>query len=259
MKLLGSAVVGTAGLSTTVSAEPDGVSVSELGLLKEYNKLMDSFKFEEARDLLRKNDVEFSTRRYTRNKSSGGVSTESYYGKSQSSATFDVFLFNEETQEYGLVLTWNLQDVQTGIDLPQPTDRAAISYTPDGFIYTDDSIRHAGEIEIGDTNYRELTEVVVEPPVDSYSGAAVSFDDTIADPNASGSGFLQIQVKRDENGTGSGNVGGVYSHAWAPFGVGGTVAPKHSVSITAGAISIDLSAFAGRWELPSQDNRDQPL
>jgi len=261
LKIAGGSVVGLAGLSSTSLAASDDetVGMREAGIVDEYRKLRDQYKFEEARQLLAEHDVEFTTRFYNKD-SSGEVSTQDYYGKGQSSASFDTYLMDSETQEYALVMTWDLRNVQVDPDLPQPKDKAALGYRPDGFIYQDDSLEHSGRLRITDQNkmIEGVTSVVKEPPIDTNSGAVVSFDDRYHDLAAEGDGFMQIRIKRDEDGTGSGGVGGVFSHAWSLAGIGGTPG-NQSISLSAGAISVSTDFGVDNWELPGQDERDETL
>ncbi|WP_152420038.1 hypothetical protein [Haloferax prahovense] len=275
LKIVGGSLTGLASASTTALADKKNqpVGVEEAGVKKKYYKLLDSHKFTEARRLLNDHNVEFSSETFVRQDSSDTqnspevqdnsdtplVSPADYYGKSSSSATFDTVLFNSSTEEYALTLEWHLRNVQTDIDLPAPKDKAALAYRPDAFIYQDDSLRHSGSLELtnADDKWTGVTSVVKEPPFET-GGAVVSFDDRLHDAqggDTKGDGYMQIRIKRD-GGTGSGPVGGTFSHAWSPAGVS---AGGQTITFSLGAISVKTDTLVDNWTLPNSEDRDKNL
>lgn len=260
LKVIGSSIVGLAGVSGTALAdEEETVGLEEVGLYDKYTDLLDEYKFDEARNLLSENNVKARTNTATRGSDSSNpeIRPDDYYGKGESTAQFDVVSMDDEDLKYALTLTWSLRNVKFGVDLPTPKDKAALSYRPDGFIYDDDSLRHRGQMKTTEETYKDVTSTVKEPPTGSESGAVVSYDDRFYPEGTKGDGYMQITIKRDRDGTGEGGVGGVFSHAWSTQGA--TLPGNHGISISAGVISVSTGTFVHNWKLPNQDDRDENL
>jgi len=260
LKTTGAAAAGLSLMSGTTSAKKGKnkkkQSMQEADVVEEYNTLLNEYKFDEARQLLTENSVQFTSHEYLHE--SDGVSTEDFYGKSASSATFDANYFGvidgEET--WALVLTWDLKDMQQDVDAPAPKDKAALAFDSDVWGYSDDSLKHSGRITYnnGADVINNVTSLESEPVSDLPNAGVVTFDDRFTYPDVHGEGFMQMEIRRtDENSQGI--VAGSYAHTWA---IAGATELSLNVSL-GGLISWDDPIGTDRWVLPNNDDRDIEL
>lgn len=266
IKTATTAALGGSALSVSVSAGDDVTTTEEAGVSERYQLLLDECRFEEARQLLERSGVNYTRQKYTdpvAEPESNEVSAEDYFDKSKSEAVFETAPVQGD--EYFLTLQWeHFYQYTPSFDVPGPRDIAAVRYTPQAFIYSDDSLKHSGKLivdyyEGGKLEINNVTSVNKEQQGQGGAyGSSIYFDDRFL-PDKSGSltakGYMQIRVEKTADTDAP--VGGSYSHAWSAFGVGGEL--FHGVDIGTGSITFDTNLAVDSWRLPGRDERDQDL
>jgi len=272
---------GVAAASRRRRSDQKDNSVQGAGVEDEFTNHLDDGEFDQAFQLLEENEVEYTRVEESPDQSdisgdSDDVSDENYFNKSPSSVNFYTGVWNEERDEYGMGITWQLSQTDFfEVDGPAPDDVVALAFEDDIFGYKDDSIMVDGTLSDPESgnSVSGLSTVESEPGSAAAgapsNGAVVKFDDSrtqedydddfVRENYPEASGYVQLVMRKQNTGT-QGIVSGLYAHNWS-YGNIGSYPILENVSWTIPGTGISISSPTGgdQWTLPGQDGRDEDI
>ncbi|SHK88693.1 hypothetical protein [Haladaptatus paucihalophilus] len=264
----------TAGFTSAgVSAKQEKTGIVNAGIKNEFVSLMKSGERKKAFDLLDAHDVEYSVT--TQSPPSDGVSTQDYFDKSDSSASFFTGVWNENKNEYAIGLSWDLKNTKGDVDGPAPVDVGILGYEQDVFGYKDDSIIYSGTLKDPNTSnsVSGVTDLKSEPNaanIDAPNNASVvTFNDKrnqgdvdgdgVSEWYPVGTGYAQMVLIKQDTRT-VGNVSGLYKHTWSYGNIADwNILQNVAVPVIGTGISVSLPVGADSWTIPGNRQRDDTL
>jgi hypothetical protein len=266
--------LGALSLVPTSVAADRGSSVKEIGIGDEFYQLLEAGKTDQAFDLLEEHNVEY-TRSTDYLSSNDGLSTEDYYEKGNSSATFYTSEWDASQDQYAIGVGWSVENKNNDFGGPAPMDPAVLAFEDDVFGYVDDSARASGKVAdyLGRPSTRGVTSILSEPgspePGAPSNALVAEFNDDrrehdldgdgVNDFYPTGNGVIQMVVRKQNTST-QGIVAGLYTHTFSFLNIGDySIIDNLSVDIPGTGISVGVPWGVNKWDLPNHDDRDEDI
>ncbi|ELZ96470.1 hypothetical protein C440_04963 [Haloferax mucosum ATCC BAA-1512] len=247
--------------SVTASSSEGPISAEEAGVKKEINRRLNEGKTLEVLKLLEKYGVDYTatynslggserddaisalSSSRTDEDSSGDVSTEDFFTKSDSNVT--VYAFNLSGDLYRARIDFTVKAFDDAIDpdMPSTKDLIALGYSQPNEAMGD-------SLDYGMDNFNDSILSVQEKPVIDGPGAVISLSDgqTKTSQNTY-RGYLAYDLDKDSSDEET--IAGEYVHTWSAGNIGS--GPTSSYSWSGLSIDVDPGHLNDKWELSGSD------